>query len=189
MSDLRVAYVEEQMARTIAVVRAARPSIILTQSPQDYMEDHQNATRLAVTAGFCRSMKNAPCRPKRPAYFKDVAVYHAMPYGLRDGLGKLLHSGLWVDVSKYIKAKRELLAYHQSQKLWLDATQGMDSYLQTMFDLCSTMGKMSGKYKLAEGWRKHNLLGFASDAAFDPLRDALRDISTADKKYVKWLDE
>ncbi|MDR1744611.1 MAG: LmbE family protein, partial [Planctomycetota bacterium] len=111
-----------------------------------------------------------------------------MPYGLRDGLGKLLHSGLWIDIEKHIEAKRELLGCHKSQKLWLDATQGMDSYLQTMSDLCGTMGRMSGRYRFAEGWRRHNPLGFASDMSFDPLRDALSDISTVDKKYAQWLD-
>ncbi len=188
-NDLGVLYEEELIAKTISVVRQVEPTIILTQSPQDYMEDHQNATRLAVTAGFCRGMKNALCFPKRPPYFDDVAVYHAMPYGLRDGMGKLLHSGLWVDVSKQIEQKRALLACHTSQKQWLDATQGMDSYLQTMVDLCSAMGKMSKKYALAEGWRKHNALGFASDPAFDPLRTALSGLCTVDKKYAAWLDE
>jgi hypothetical protein len=51
------------------------------------------------------------------------------------------------------------------------------------------MGEMSGTFACAEGWRKHNPLGFASDPAFDPLRDALKDISLIDKKYRKWLDE
>ena len=187
-NDLGITYEQKQIAKTIAVVRAATPSIILTQSPQDYMEDHQNATRLAVAGGFCRGMKNAPCLPKRQPYFEDVAVYHAMPYGLRDGLGKLLHSGLWVDVGEHIDLKRRLLDSHKSQKLWLDTTQGMDSYLQTMIDLCVRMGNMSGKYKFAEGWRKHNPLGFTSDPAFDPLREALQDISMVDKRYAKWLD-
>ncbi|MCD8138461.1 MAG: PIG-L family deacetylase [Planctomycetaceae bacterium] len=187
-NDLGIAYMEEQIARTIAVVRAASPTIILTQSPQDYMEDHQNATRLAVTAGFSRGMKNAPCRPKRAPYFENVAIYHAMPYGLRDGLGKLLHSGLWIDIAEHIEQKRDLLACHASQKRWLDATQGMDSYLQTMVDLCSAMGTMSKKYALAEGWRKHNLLGFSSDQAFDPLQEALSDISVVDTEYMQSLD-
>ncbi|MCD8349765.1 MAG: PIG-L family deacetylase [Planctomycetaceae bacterium] len=187
--DLRVAYIEEQIAKVTGIVRSARPSIILTQSPQDYMEDHQNATRLAVTAGFCRGMKNAPCLPRRAPYFDDVAVYHAMPYGLRDGLGKLVRSGLWVNVGEYIEVKRELLGCHKSQKVWLDETQGMDSYLQTMVDLCAGMGAMSNKYRFAEGWRKHNLLGFASNPAFDPLQEALTDIALVDKKYAKWLDE
>lgn len=189
VDDLCIAYEKKQFARVTSAIRAARPSIVLTQSPQDYAEDHQNATRLAVTGAFCKSMKNAPCVPARAPYFGDVAVYHAMPHGLRDGMGKLLHAGLWVDVAKYVDAKKEMLGCHKSQKEWLDATQGMDSYLQTMVDLCRAMGKMSGKYTLAEGWRRHNALGFAADLGWDPLAEALADVSHLDKKYAAWLNE
>lgn len=187
--DLCIAYEKKQFARVISAIRAARPGIILTQSPQDYAEDHQNATRLAVTGAFSKSMKNAPCVPPRKPYFGDVAVYHAMPHGLRDGMGKLLHAGLWVDVSGQMEKKKEMLACHESQKEWLDATQGMDSYLQTMVDLCGAMGKMSGRFKLAEGWRRHNALGFAANPDWDPLAEALAGQCAVDAKYAAWLNE
>lgn len=187
--DLAIAYDKRQFAKVTSAIRAARPSIILTQSPNDYAEDHQNAARLAVTGAFSKSMKNAPCTPSRQPYFGDVAVYHAMPHGLRDGMGKLLHAGLWVDIAQHAEMKKKLLACHKSQKEWLDATQGLDSYLQTMVDLCSAMGKMSGTFALAEGWRRHNALGFAADLKWDPLRDALGKSAKHDKKYASWLNE
>lgn len=187
--DLGVAYERKQLARVTAALRKARPSIILTQSLDDYAEDHESATRLAAGAAFCKSMKNAPCIPARAPYFGDIAIYHAMPHGLRDPMGKLIHSGLWVDIGGYLEKKKDMLACHKSQKKWLDATQGMDSYLETAAALCSAMGKMSGKYTYAEGWRKHNHLGYAADATWDPLRDALIDRTLVDKKYAAWLDE
>ncbi len=187
--DQNVLHDAEQIARTLAVVRASRASIVLTQSLNDYMEDHQNAARLAATAAFSRGMKNVKSNPQRPPYGEDVAVYHAMPHGLRDSMGKLLHSGQWVDVSAFIDRKGAMLACHASQKDWLDATQGMDSYIQTMEELCRTMGKMSGKFKFAEGWRRHNPLGYSADLRFDPLTEALGDLLLVDKKYAKWLDE
>lgn len=187
--DMHIFYSTELSAKTLAVVRAAKPSIILTQSLQDYMEDHQNATRLAVWAGFTKGIKNAPCRPMRPVYPGDVAVYHGMPHGLRDMMGKIIRSGLWVDVAPHIEMKKRMLACHASQKQWLDATQGMDSYLQTMVDLSAAMGGMSGKFKYAEGWRRHNPIGYSADLSFDPLREALGKSALVDKKYAKWLDE
>ncbi len=50
--DLAIVYTPELLARVSAVVRTAKPDILLTHSLVDYMEDHQNAARLAVTAAF-----------------------------------------------------------------------------------------------------------------------------------------
>ena len=186
--DLCIAYEKKQLARVTAAIRAARPSIVLTQSPDDYAEDHESATRLAAGGAFCKSMKNAPCTPARAPYFGDIAVYHAMPHGLRDGMGKRIRSGLWVDIAGYVEAKKDMLACHKSQKEWLDATQGMDSYLQTAEDLSRAIGTLSGKFAFAEGWRKHNLLGYAAELSWDPLRDALGTRALPDKKYAAWLD-
>ncbi len=188
VADLGIAYEQKQFARVTSVIRSAKPSIILTQSLEDYAEDHQNAARLAVTGAFCKSMVNAPCTPARKPYFYDIAVYHAMPHGLRDCMGKLMHSELWVDIGKYVGQKGKMLACHDSQKQWLDSTQGMDSYVRTMEDLGAAMGKMSGKFQFAEGWRRHNPLGFAAAADWDPLRDELGKQALIDKKYQAWLN-
>ena len=58
------------------------------------------------------------------------------------------------------------------EKQWLDASQGLDSYLDTMKDLMREVGRMSGRFEMAEGWRKHSHLGFCGPDD-DPLRTAL----------------
>jgi len=68
--------------------------------------------------------------------------------------------------------KRQALACHRSQKEWLDVSQGMDSYLQTMDDMSLAVGRMSRRFRHAEGWRRHSHLGFAPEAA-DPLGETL----------------
>jgi LmbE family N-acetylglucosaminyl deacetylase len=78
----------------------------------------------------------------------------------------------FVDVTPVMDAKREMLALHKSQQRWLKESQGLNSYLQTMYDLAAEVGKLSGRYEYAEGWRKHLHLGFC-DAEDDPLGDAL----------------
>ena len=67
-----------------------------------------------------------------------------------------------------------MLALHASQKLWLDESQGLDSYLKTMSDLDQKLGAMSGQFSHAEGWRKHLHLGFCNQDD-DPLLSALSD--------------
>jgi hypothetical protein len=74
------------------------------------------------------------------------------------------------------KEKRAALACHASQKEWLDATQGMDSYLHAMETFSAEVGRMSGAFASAEGWRRHAHLGFCAEDD-DPLRDLLDNVT------------
>jgi len=120
------------------------------------MEDHTNTSRLAVTAAFSRGMPNFGVSPARPAVDGEVAVYHGMPHGLRDALRRRVVPGLFVDTTSVLETKRQALAAHRSQKEWLDVSQGMDSYLQTMEEMSLALGQASGKFQHAEGWRRHS---------------------------------
>ena len=171
-SDLCIFYEEGLLRRLAAVVRRVRPRIVLTHSPDDYMEDHMNTARLAVTAAFARGMTNFQTSPPEPPYDGDVTVYHAMPYGLRDGLRRPVEPELFVDIGSVQTTKRRALAAHASQKAWLDASQGMDSYLDTGDDMAREVGRMSGAFAFAEGWRRHLHLGFSARDD-DPLAAAL----------------
>lgn len=171
-NDLEIFYQRDLLLKVASVVRQARPSIVLTHSPQDYMEDHMNACRLAVTAAFARGMPNFPVDPPCDITPGSITVYHAQPHGNCDGMMQPIRPDLYVDVTELIDRKTELLASHASQKQWLDESQGMDSYLEAMKDLLREVGRLSGKYALAEGWRKHSHLGFCA-AENDPLRQAL----------------
>ena len=81
-NDLEILYNLELLRALAAVIREVKPGIVLTHSPQDYMEDHTNTSRLAVTAAFTRGMPNFKTVPPRPTADYDVTVYHAMPHGL-----------------------------------------------------------------------------------------------------------
>jgi LmbE family N-acetylglucosaminyl deacetylase len=171
-NDLEILYELKTLRRLAAVVREINPTIVLTHAPQDYMEDHTNTCRLAVTAAFARGMRNFKTIPARAAILGDVTVYHAMPHGLRDGLRRPIVPSAFVNTTSVQPLKRAALAAHRSQKEWLDASQGLGSYLQTMDDLSLTVGKMSRVFKHAEGWCRHLHLGFSAADA-DPLQDAL----------------
>ncbi len=173
-SDLGIFYDRPTLARLAAVVREVAPDILLTHSPQDYMEDHTNTCRLVVTAAFARGMPNFAVDPPQPTTDKKVTVYHAQPFSHRDPLGQPIMPDFFVDVTEVVEQKVEMLARHQSQKKWLDQSQGHNSYLQTLRDLDAECGRMSGSFQYAEGWRKHLHLGFC-DPTDDPLGAALRD--------------
>ena len=172
VDDLGLFYERSTVDRMVSIMREVNPSILLLSSPQDYMEDHMNACRVAVTAAFCRGMRNYPAEPPSAPVSDDVTLYHALPWGLRDSMRRVLHAGQHVDVESVLPLKREALACHKSQKEWLDASQGLDSYLTTMEDMARAMGTQSRCFTYAEGWRRHLHLGFCAENA-DPMLDAL----------------
>jgi LmbE family N-acetylglucosaminyl deacetylase len=173
-NDLEIFYDKPTLAKVAAVIREVSPEIVLTHAPVDYMEDHTNTCRLAVTAAFVRGMPNFPTDPPRRTTEQKVTVYHAQPYQHRDPLGNLVEPQLVVDVTDLAQRKREALAKHASQKLWLDQSQGQDSYLDTMKELDAELGRMAGLFEYAEGWRRHLPVGFCG-ANDDPLHDALKE--------------
>ena len=86
-ADMEVAYTTENIQKVAAVVRQSKASIVLTHSPIDYMEDHENACRLAVSAAFAHGMPNLESIPPTPVYMDPVTVYHAQPVGCRQPTG------------------------------------------------------------------------------------------------------
>jgi LmbE family N-acetylglucosaminyl deacetylase len=168
VSDLEVFYNKENLAKIISVVREVTPDIVLTHYPFEYMEDHMNACRLAVSATFSRGMLNAPCHPPLEPVDGDVTVYHAMPHGLCGPMREAVIPEMYCDVSTVMKEKKRMLARHSSQKEWLDASQGMDSYIIELENQDRKCGKMSGVFEFAEGWSRRLHLGFCAEDA-DPL--------------------
>ena len=170
--DMEIFYDDRTLRRVAAIFREVEPSILLTHSPQDYMEDHMNTSRLAVSAAFARGMPNYRSTPARGPVQTPVTVYHAMPHGLRDALRREITPDAFVETTQVHERKRAALACHKSQQEWLDTSQGMNSYLVAMDQFSAAVGKLSGKFSHAEGWRRHLHLGFCTEEA-DPLRSAL----------------
>lgn len=186
--DLELTYDVRYLRKTAAVVREAKADIVLTHAPADYMEDHMAASRLAVTAAFAHCIQNFVTVPRRKSYLGDVTVYHAMPHGLRDPLRKRIHAGAFVDTTRVHAVKRKALAAHESQKHWLDVSQGMDSYLISMDEASQEVGRLSGHFQYAEGWRRHLHHGFSARDT-DPLKEALGEDCLISVDYEKWLEE
>jgi LmbE family N-acetylglucosaminyl deacetylase len=172
VNDLEILYELKTLRRLAAVLRNVKPTIVLTQSPEDYMEDHTNTCRLAVTAAFSLGMVNFRALPARPVIDAEVTVYHALPHGLRDGLRQHIAPGSFVNTTPVHETKLAALAEHQSQQDWLDASQGMNSYLKTMDQMSREVGQLSRRFTHAEGWRRHSHLGFSASEV-NPLAAAL----------------
>jgi LmbE family N-acetylglucosaminyl deacetylase len=186
VDDAEIFYDDNTLRRLAAIIRDVGPSILLVPSPQDYMEDHTNTCRLAVTAAFLRGMKNYRTTPRRAPVDGEVTVYHAMPHGLRDPLRRRIIPGAFVKTTSVIDLKRDALAAHKSQQDWLSASQGMNQYLLTMEGFSRELGRMSRRFTHAEGWRRHLHYGFCTEEA-DPLCDALGKDFLINQKYEAGL--
>ena len=186
--DLDLTYDPKLLRKVAAVVRESKASIVLTHSPPMGVPiGSHTPAEIAVSAAFMHGVPNLPSDPPREPYFHDVTVYHGMPHGLRDPLRRKVEAGLYVNTTSVHEVKRKALAAHESQKHWLDVSQGMDSYLISMDEASRAVGKLSGKFEFAEGWRRHLHLGFSAQD-IDPMRDALEDDCVVNQDYEKGLE-
>lgn len=175
VNDIEIWYEDSILRRVTAVIREIKPEIVLVHSPNDYMEDHQNTARLTVSACFCRGMRNWISDPPREPTMQDVYVYHANPYGNRDGMRNLVVPSVYVDISEKIDVKEQMLRCHATQKEWLDVSQGKDSYLIAMREICAEMGQMAPTpLEYAEGFRQHLHVGMSAKDG-DKLSEVLGD--------------
>jgi LmbE family N-acetylglucosaminyl deacetylase len=186
--DVEILYDVRTLRRLSAVIREVAPRVILTHSPQDYMEDHMTTARLTVTAAFVRGFSNFRSTPARGPVRSPVTIYHASPHGLRDQLRGHVIPGAFVDTTAVHERKRAALACHASQREFLDATQAMDSYLKTMDDFSREVGRLSRGFRHAEGWRRHSHLGFC-DEGDDPLREVLGRSYRVNARYERLLEQ
>jgi len=184
--DLEIFYDLQKLKQVAAVIRDIRPVIVLTHSPEDYMEDHVNAARLAVTAVFARGMANFLTEPPRHGDNYDCTIYHSLPHTLTDNFRRPVIPGAFVDTTSVHEKKLEALKAHNSQQHWLDVSQKMNSYLQAMEDIALKVGELSKVFRYAEGWRRHQHVGFCSKNA-DPLKDLGEDY-LINKDYEAKLD-
>lgn len=171
-NDMEILYDLKLLRRVAAVIREVKPAVILTHPPVDYMEDHTNTCRLVVTAAFAHAMPNFQSIPPRATADYDLTIYHATPHSLRDPLRQLVRPDVFVNTASVQATKRAALAEHQSQQNWLDVTQGLDSLGGKVDDVALLVGRLSKKFKFAEGWRRHLHYGFSATEV-DPLRVAL----------------
>jgi LmbE family N-acetylglucosaminyl deacetylase len=186
--DLEIIYSLGLLRALAAVIREVRPGIVLTHSPQDYMEDHMNTSRLAVTAAFTRGMPNFKTAPAHLPADYEVTIYHAMTHGLCDQLRRRITPGAFVNTTSVHKTQLKALAAHKSQQAWLDASQGISSMLLAVEDMSLAVGRLSKRFKYAEGWRRHLHFGYCGPEA-DPLGEALGKKYLVNEAYERSLEE
>lgn len=153
MNDLSIYYCPEQLERVTDTVRAFDPDLVITHSPECYMLDHEETSKLTRMACFAAG---APLFPTpTPATDKPVpALYYADTIEGKDRLGRPVLGDFWIDVTSVFPLRQEALACHASQREWLRSHHGVDNYLNTNEALARMHGARCGT-EYAEGFRQH----------------------------------
>lgn len=135
---------EDQVREIVEVVRAVRPDIIITHSPEDYMRDHVETSKLVFNASFSSSIPHydTPSKPYAgivPIYYMDTLA----------GVGFLPEE--YTDITETLETKLNALEKHESQIKWMRDHDGID-FLDFVRTVSKFRGLQSG-VKYAEGFR------------------------------------
>jgi LmbE family N-acetylglucosaminyl deacetylase len=148
--DMEIVDTDAARLKFIDLVRAAQPDVVITHFPHDYHTDHKAVSALMLEATFSASVPHVkteyPAISKMPVvYFMDtLAGMHFQPTD-------------YVDITPYIETKREMLAKHQSQLVWLKDHDNID-----VLDMMLTQSKWRGfqcSVPYAEGFLRYQVWG------------------------------
>jgi LmbE family N-acetylglucosaminyl deacetylase len=155
--DLRIFFNDEGLMRVVELVRRVDPHLVFAPPPQDYMPDHEEASRLVQTACFAAPAPNYATRTRGvspPPNERIPHLYYCDPAEGKDILGRLIPASTLVDIGEAMECKTEMLACHESQRNWLRRQHGTDEYLDMMKEWASVRGREAG-CQFAEGFRQH----------------------------------
>ena len=113
VGDLLVNSFNEELAkRVVDVVRYAKPDMIITHGPEDYMRDHVETGKTVFNASFSSSIPHYVT--PNPYYTKIVPIYYMDTLA---GVNFLPTE--YVDVTDTIEQKIAAVNCHQSQVKWM----------------------------------------------------------------------
>ncbi len=147
MRDLAIFSDDPSRRRVTESLRVARPKIVLTSAPSDYLCDHEAASALVRDSCFIAPAPNYRTGAENPAPPLDAIphLYYMDPVAGVDREGSPVPPHFIVDVSSTFPRKREMLAAHASQRNWLMQHHGTDDYLDTMERWTRARGALIGR--------------------------------------------
>jgi LmbE family N-acetylglucosaminyl deacetylase len=152
--DIQVVFDKPTNRKTIDLLRRIAPTILFTHPRHDYMLDHEQVHLLARSTAFSYSIPNASELPLVPGSAIPW-LYYCDPVEAREPYtGEIVSPTTYVDISRQIDRKIEMLACHASQRDWLRAHHGMDEYIEAMKRHSAFRGEQRG-VQYAEAFVHH----------------------------------
>jgi len=107
----------------VDIIRYVKPDIMITHHPDDYMDDHNETSKLVFQASMASTVSHL--QTKHDFHDKLTPIYYMDPVA---GIGAIPTE--YVDISEDIDTKLKMVAAHKSQQEWLKDHDGVD-YLET----------------------------------------------------------
>jgi LmbE family N-acetylglucosaminyl deacetylase len=150
--DIFLNYDRPTLLKTIELIRKVKPDLVITQSQQDYMIDHEMTSKLVQTACFSAAIKNIDTESE--VFDKIPHLYYMDALEGKDIFGNKIKPTTIIDISSTIEIKEKMLKKHDSQRSWLMSHNGIDEYIIAMKDFSSKRGKEIN-VEYGEGFKQH----------------------------------
>ncbi len=162
--DLSICIDNDSRRRVTEAVRRARPDIVITAPPVDYMSDHEMTSRLVRDACFNAPIPNYTTQQWEPAPPTDHIphLYYVDSIEGVDYFGNPVEPEFRIDISETFELKQQMLACHESQRAWLMKQHGIDEYLNSCERWSAARGQEIGVAH-AEAFRQHKGHPYPSD--------------------------
>lgn len=108
-----------QRNKVVDVIRYAKPEVIITHSPNDYMPDHTAVSKLVFDASFSATCPHY--ETKREYYGELTPLYYMDTLA---GVG--FTPTEYVDITDTLEKKLAMLECHESQMKWMRDHDGID---------------------------------------------------------------
>jgi len=172
LDDVRLFADDKTVMRATELIRWAKPDILVTQPPGDYMGDHEETSKIVRHAAFAAPMPNyeTDAEDPLPPVHKVPHLYYTDPMGLKDIFGRAVKPQFVIDITSTVEKKAEMLKCHASQREWLLKHHGVDQYILEMRHMSGERGKLIG-VDFGEGFTQHLGHGYPQDNLLAELLD------------------
>jgi LmbE family N-acetylglucosaminyl deacetylase len=161
MEDLFITYDKPSIMKVVELLRKVQPSLVLTMSPDCYMQDHEITSRLVQSACFGGGLVNIDTPGYAPFDFIPH-LYYADAMEGKDIFGQRIRCTTYIDISSVMDIKSSMLQCHASQREWLRQHHGIDEYVLAMKRQAASRGQEIG-VEYAEAFRQHLGHAFPQD--------------------------
>lgn len=138
--------------KIVDLIRFTKPDLIITHDPHDYMDDHEETSKLVYEASMAATVPHY--FTKNEYYSNLTPIYYMEPLW---GVNSLPTE--FVDITNYIDTKLQMVSKHESQIKWLKDHDNTD-----FLEMVQTMAKFRG-YQCNTGYVE----GFTYHATYNKM--------------------